>query len=727
MPAAATSNVLPVNYRLDEYVFQNVLGQGGFGITYLARDARLGALVAVKEYFPQAYAQRDRTQTIRPNSTAGSGDVENYQWGLREFLKEARALAQFKHANIVRVLRFLEANGTAYMVMEYEEGESLSGHLARHGGFLPEPALLSIFLPILNGLQAVHAAGLLHLDIKPDNIYLRRSGPPMLIDFGAARQRQGENRSEKVALTPGYCALEQYPGHGDLGPWSDVYSMGATLYRCITGRDPVDAREREQGLKKIHLDPLVPASRLERPVYSAHIRASVDAAVTLKAEDRPRSASALQNGLMGKGLTESRQGVADNAYSRGPGFIGVVQNAIEGKRRRLIPRGPVEIVLVTLVFLAVMVVAPVRIMLSTGHLTDDELYDHVDRLHDLTIENGRRTTRYIEENLFGIRRPPDYVAPPTATSVARAAPVQPSLEEAVEPFETARELAATLSLPSTVMALAFVQDGARLALAFDDGAIELRAPAGKDRPRRLQAATGVPGVLAVSADGTRLAFNSTGNTIQIWDVDRNVFLTELPGHLDAVLALAFTHDGRGLVSVGGDQRALLWDLDTGKVRADLSKPLNEPLALAFAPDGGTLAVSDSAGGIRYWNLASLRDIAYVPTRDLPVTAVAYSPDGRHFAVGGEQGLLSLWDVSRRSADRVLDGAPAVVHALAFSPDSRWLIVAGSETGLQLWNVETGELAQRYDGANQQTYAMALAPGGREIAAAGIDRKLTLWK
>jgi len=138
--------------------------------------------------------------------------------------------------------------------MEYEEGESLSGFLARHGGFLSEPLLLNVFLPVLNGLQAVHDAGLLHLDIKPDNIYLRRNGVPMLIDFGSTRQRSTANRSQKVALTPGYAALEQYPGHGDLGPGADVYSMGATLYRCITGQEPVDARERENGLKKLHMD-----------------------------------------------------------------------------------------------------------------------------------------------------------------------------------------------------------------------------------------------------------------------------------------------------------------------------------------------------------------------------------------------------------------------------------------------------------------------------------------
>jgi len=730
MPSAASSNALPVNYRLDEYAIQSVLGQGGFGITYLARDARLGAMVAVKEYFPQAYAQRDKTLTIRPNTHGGeTADVENYKWGLQEFLKEARALAQFKHANIVRVLRFLEANGTAYMVMEYEEGESLSEHLAHHGGFLGEPVLLNIFLPILNGLQAVHDAGLLHLDIKPDNIYLRRSGPPMLIDFGAARQRQGSHRSEKVALTPGYCALEQYPGFGELGPWSDVYSMGATLYRCIVGREPVDARERVQGLKKLRIDPLIPATRFDRPHYSPHIRTSVDAALVLKAEDRPRSALALQNGLMGKELSESRKAVADNAYTRGPGFIGVVQHQEEvGKRGRYIPRGPLEIALVVLVFLAVLVVAPVRIMMAYGMLSEDELFNHVDRVRGTVVENGKLATRYVEENLFGIRRPPEYVATPESVrNLARQQMALPAPVKAAPVFETGMTLASTTSLPGVVVCLALMKNGEQVVLGYEDGRVEMRPLAGGKAARSLQSATGVASIVAATVDGARVAFTTGEYTIQLWDMEKNVFLGELAGHEDAVVALAFSPDGRRLASVGRDQSALLWEVDNGALLHDLSKPSNEPLAVAFSPDGNLLAVGDSAGGIRYWNLPNLRDIAYVPTRDLPIYAMAYSPDGKHFALGGEQGFLGLWKVGGSQEDRVLAGAPDTVHALAFSPDSKWLIVAGSAAEMQLWNVESALPGQPYAGANHQTYALALGPEGRLLAAAGADGKLTVWR
>lgn len=730
MSVAQSNNALPVNSRLEEYVIQSVLGIGGFGITYLARDTRLGSLVALKEYFPHAYAQRDSTNTIRPNSGGDTGDAENYRWGLQEFLKEARALAQFKHTNIVRVLRFLEANGTAYMAMEYEEGESLSGFLARHGGFLSEPLLLNVFLPVLNGLQAVHDAGLLHLDIKPDNIYLRRSGVPMLIDFGSTRQRSTANRSQKVALTPGYAALEQYPGHGDLGPGADVYSMGATLYRCITGQEPVDARERENGLKKLHMDPLVPAARFERPVYSRHIRECVDAALQLKSEDRPPSASALQNGLMGKSMDAGAVRSKSNAsiFSSGQGFIGLFTGK-EGERQRIIPRGPVERLLVFTVFVAVLLLVSVRGMHFSGHLAEGEEYDYLDRFLSATVESGKQATRYLEENVLGIKRPPDYVPPPSALqAVARAAPApKPADEKPVPVFETGKNLVSTVTLPAPAVSLALLQDGATLAVALDDGTIQLRNAASGAVVRTYASALGVPGAVAASADGRRLAFSAENHTIQIWDIEKNTFLGELPGHLDAIIALAFSPDGKVLASVSRDQAAILWDVDNSKLLRDISKPANEPLALAFAPGGNTLAVSDAAGGIRYWELVNLRDIAYVPTRDQPVSALAYSPDGKWFAVGGEQGLLNLWDVSGKRADRALPEAPDTVHALAFSPDSKWLIVAGSDASLQLWEVETAKLAQHYEGGNHQTYALALTPDGQRIAAAGADSKLTVWK
>lgn len=722
MPVALDSNTLPINSRLEEYVIQSVLGVGGFGITYLARDTRLGLLVAIKEYFPQAYAVRDNKQTIRPNTGGETGDAENYRWGLQEFLKEARALAQFKHTNIVRVLRFLEANGTAYMAMEYEEGENLSAMLRRHDGYLDEPLLLNVFLPVLNGLQAVHDAGLLHLDIKPDNIYLRRNGVPMLIDFGSARQRSAANRSHKVALTPGYAALEQYPGHGEIGPWSDVYSMGATLYRCITNKEPLDALERERGERKLHIDPLVPASRFERPIYSAHIRACVDAALQRQIENRPPSAFALQNGLMGKDMRQARPTVVA-PFSRGPGFIGVTEAPVQDNRRRAIPRGPLERLLVFSVFSAVLLLLTVRMMHFTGHLAEGEEYDYLDRFVTAAATVGRQTTRYLEENLLGVKRAPEYTPPPRAVRVVSEP--KPVEQKPAPVFEAAKTLVSTINLPAPAVSLAFLQDGALLAVALDNGSIHLRNTNDGKTIRSFVMTSSAPGVVAASPDGQLLAF-SDNDRIQIWNITQNTFLGELPGHVDAVIALAFSPDGKLLASASRDQSALLWEVSSGDLLRDLSKPANEPLGFAFSPDGNRLAVADSAGGIRYWEMTSLRDIAYVPTGDQSLSAIAFSPDGKWFAVGGEQ-FLSLWDVSGKIKDRMLTEIPDSIHALSFSPDSKWLLVAGSENNLQLWDVEAAKRTQTYDGANHQTYTLALTPDGKQIAAGGIDAKLTIWR
>ena len=294
--SSTASCALPIGYKLGEYEIETVLGQGGFGITYRARDVHLGSRVAIKEYFPQAFAARDHDgNTIYANTGHTASDAENYRWGLSAFLEEAQALAKFKHPHIVRVLRFMEANGTAYLVMEYEQGEPLSAYLRAHGGFLDEPMLLGVFLPILTGLQAVHDAGLLHLDIKPDNIYLRTNGQPMLIDFGSARQiRRGSGASQRVALSRGYAAIEQYPDKGERGPWTDVYGVGTSIYRCVTGKEPVDSLEREMTFAKKRVDPLVPATLLERPLYAKHIRETVDAATQLDAGARPQTAEILR-------------------------------------------------------------------------------------------------------------------------------------------------------------------------------------------------------------------------------------------------------------------------------------------------------------------------------------------------------------------------------------------------------------------------------------------------
>lgn len=294
-------NALPRGQELAEYTIERNLGQGGFGMTYLARDTSLGSLVAIKEYLPHQLAARAAGKTqIVPNLDSRAA-VKDYQWGLKRFLAEAQALARFKHPNIVRVLRFMEANGTAYMVMEYEKGQSLGQYLKDKNQVLDENDLTRIFLPILNGIGAVHDAGLLHLDIKPDNIYLREDGTPMLIDFGSARQSMTGHGVDKVVLTPGYAPAEQYPGQGEQGVWTDIYAIGASMYRCIRGKRPSSGLERYQTILKLQVDPLTPALKIGQGKYQTRILECIDWAMRAVPGDRPRSARELQDKMLGKG------------------------------------------------------------------------------------------------------------------------------------------------------------------------------------------------------------------------------------------------------------------------------------------------------------------------------------------------------------------------------------------------------------------------------------------
>lgn len=240
---------LPLGSILNgRYMVGKVLGIGGFGITYLGYDLTLEIRVAIKEYMPSALATRYTDQY----SVVLTGHVEaDYKYGMERFLEEARILAKLQNTpNIVSVQNYFKENNTAYFVMEYIEGMSLKEYVASQGDKIPFEQAMTILQPVMEALEQVHALNLLHRDISPDNIYITANGESRLLDFGAARFAAGDGKSVSVILKHGYAPEEQYSSHGNQGPWTDVYAMGATLYRCITGILPPDSIER------IHTDTL---------------------------------------------------------------------------------------------------------------------------------------------------------------------------------------------------------------------------------------------------------------------------------------------------------------------------------------------------------------------------------------------------------------------------------------------------------------------------------------
>ena len=280
-------NSLKPGHQIHWYEIIEILGEGGFGITYLARDINLNHEVAIKEYMPSELATRKDDGSVQPIS---SEKKESYQWGLERFLDEAKTIAQFQHPNIVRVRSVFEAKNTAYMVMDYEMGESLHEILMRRKT-LDEEDIKNIILPIIDGIRIVHAAGIIHRDIKPANIFLRIDGDPVLLDFGSARESLGLTEQSMTSIVSrGYAPIEQHNTGDELqGSWTDIYSLGATLYRCIAGVPPSDAIDRSSSISLASRDTYVSALEFGQGRYSEGLLKAIDDAMQFKLQDRPQN------------------------------------------------------------------------------------------------------------------------------------------------------------------------------------------------------------------------------------------------------------------------------------------------------------------------------------------------------------------------------------------------------------------------------------------------------
>src|SRR5262245_52965787 len=264
-----------------DYRIERVLGAGGFGITYLAGEIALDRQVTIKEYFPADFAARaDRIEAV-PRSQDCASD---YRWGLDRFIEEAQTLAKFNHPNIVRVYRYFRANNTGYMVLHFEEGQSLKSWLKGLGRAPRQKELDAVVAPLLDALELIHKADFLHRDIAPDNIIIRKDGEPVLIDFGSARREIASHSKTVSALVkPGYSPYEQYAETSrQQGPWTDIYALGATLYHAVTGKRPADSPSR------MVADELIPAREAALAGYRAGFLAAIDHALALTVEARPQ-------------------------------------------------------------------------------------------------------------------------------------------------------------------------------------------------------------------------------------------------------------------------------------------------------------------------------------------------------------------------------------------------------------------------------------------------------
>ncbi|SFN88316.1 hypothetical protein SAMN05216386_2070 [Nitrosospira briensis] len=294
----ANQNSLPIGSKLGEFEIVGLIGAGGFGIVYLAYDHSLHRQVALKEYMPAALAGRDDGVTVVVRSER---NAETFQAGLRSFINEAQLLAQFDHPSLVKVYRFWESNGTAYMVMPFYQGVTLKETLALMSDPPDEAWLKGLLAQLLEALGVIHADHCLHRDIAPDNILILPDGRPLLLDFGAARRVIGNmTQALTVILKPGYAPVEQYADDPAMrqGPWTDIYALAAVTYFAITGHPPAPSVGRMMS------DSLIPLSTTAAGRYSVQFLQAIDLALAVKPENRPQNVMELRALL---GLTAVRQ------------------------------------------------------------------------------------------------------------------------------------------------------------------------------------------------------------------------------------------------------------------------------------------------------------------------------------------------------------------------------------------------------------------------------------
>ncbi len=294
------ATALKPGFAIKEYVVEHVLGQGTFGITYKARDVRSNGYVAIKEYFPREFSMRCTDGSVIPAGNAE--DIDNFKWGLEKFIEEATTLARFDHPNIISVKRFFEWNGSSYLVMDYCHGEPLDAILQREKT-LDEDRIRRFLRPLLEGLELIHSVGVVHRDIKPGNLFIRDDGSPVLLDFGAARQEMSQHshsRSMTSMATDGYAPIEQYSTRSTLlGPWSDIYGLASTLYRCVTGAKPQNSIDRQLQ------DELEPATQVAAGNYPDGLLRAIDQGMALNKEQRPQSIGEWRVQLFGVQATGS--------------------------------------------------------------------------------------------------------------------------------------------------------------------------------------------------------------------------------------------------------------------------------------------------------------------------------------------------------------------------------------------------------------------------------------
>jgi serine/threonine protein kinase len=606
-PSISVSLSLPLGTKLfgGKYSVGKVLGQGGFGITYMGADTILSRPVAIKELFPEG-CQRNGT-TVQPTRITPSDFASMKQ----KFLDEARLLASLNHPGIVKVYDFFEENNTAYMVMEYLRGKSLAKLVEERGGALSEQEAVGYILKVCEALDVVHKAGYLHRDIKPENIIVCGDGRVVLIDFGAARAfMAGKTGRMTVILTPGFAPLEQYAEQAKRGAYTDIYALGATLYYLLTGQVPVSAADRMSGVELRSVREI--NGRVSRQVEEAVMKA-----MAMRVEERPQSVEEFV-----RLLTSPSVGVATSSVSIPTSPKVSVPSVVKGVWREVATlRGHGGSVW-SVTF------SPDGKFLASGS-------------HDKTVkvwEIGRwrevATLRRHGDIVYSVSFSPDgkFLASGSYGTVK------------VWEVGRWREVATLRGHQSWVYSVSFSPDGKFLASGSGDYTVKVWEVGRWREVATLRGHQDWVYSVSFSPDGKFLASGSGDYTVKVWEVGSWREVATLRGHKYSVHSVSFSPNGQFLASGSDDKTVKVWEVGSWREVATLRGHQGWVYSVSFSPDGKFLASGSGDYTVKVWEVGSWREVATLRGHQGWVSSVSFSPDGKFLASGSHDKTVKVWEV-----------------------------------------------------------------------------------
>jgi WD40 repeat protein/serine/threonine protein kinase len=694
-----------------DFRIERVLGAGGFGITYLAVEEALDRRVTIKEYFPSDYAARVDGATAMPRSQDCAGD---YQWGLDRFIAEAQTLARFNHPNIVRVYRYFKANNTAYMVLHFEEGLSLKGWLKSLGRAPRQREIDELIGPLLEALEVVHKADFLHRDIAPDNIIIRKDGTPVLIDFGAARgEIAAHSKTVSALVKPGYSPYEQYAERSSQqGPWSDIYALGATLYHAVTGKRPPDSPSR------MVKDEIVPAREAALAAYRQGFLAAIDKALALNVEARPQSVVAWRGDLLAPDpakpgwLTRAKDKSKDRnkqapAVAKAGGSLGAAVPPppdAPGKEGGLLD------------FIDGLKQKPqapapggvVGAAAATVPLAPAGPAAEVPSIDKVPHANGGDKAR-------------------SPTSVARKAkPSRPRPVGSSVGWPRWRPLLVKLIIGAGVATAAVgLQD--RLTPHIESrGAGVATSQSGEMGPVHIiKAHRGAAAFVAFTPDGRALVTAGQDATLKVWGAASGALTRTI--ELDNGAPTALAVHGRRALTGHGDGAIVLWDIDKAEKLASYKRGNDSVWSLAFIGEAGRFAAGTHNEDVAVWDAKPAPEPAVLlEGHDAATHALAVSPSGPYFASGSADRTVKLWNAQGQSLMRTYRGHKDFVTALAFAPEGKILASGALDGSIRLWSTSSSRLQRTLTGHKGRIGGLAFSPAGDLLASVGEDGLVRLW-